>query len=1247
VRVCFDLRPKKRASKTYDKTKKSRLLDDKTTTNKQTNKQTATTISTIYMNQEDSSSSSSRCSSIHNNPTNHTMTANHHPPRPRLPHEGELRRRPEDDSFVLAILQQPTSSSLSSSINETYELHFDRTNFEFAQRLFAILDTENQGFLPKAAVHEFTTLRCPVFYRRDEDLMIQTRNTATTIAATPSTISSSSSLTSSLPTTPCSTNSPTFDEIWTVVGNCANHSNNRSNNNNNNSNDQVVSLGLEGWLVFCRFIALAQYLEAKRRFSARHLQQTMRHRNSPRGSEVVVVDVPPPQPPAPLTVQALMECDTLLSVPELDLDHSLLAVHDGTRNVQQRGAVQVQLLGKNYSTKHHSSSSNNHNNNNNSGSSSSSKNSNSSSTPLDFAISYCKGQDVVWVRRSMADLKWLDETFATQKVLGGTLCGRILPLFPTYSHSTGSLLLRDDSTSSSLLTHTTTTTIKVAKKSVGKIRDAAKSLWGTTLQAGSAVMNMTTSNNINNIIGPQVSDDASTDSGTSSASTAVTRTAAVTKPPRRTATGSSSTTTTSFDNFYNAQAPAAKARQLERYLNYLLEHPALSTSFPLNTILMASQSGLDAAKKALRDCAAANKEIQEQTPRLDDGKLRLAVADYGWVRTAAQAAIALRIHGMLETTGMPSASARLQHASLPAFPRGRWDSDVGSDHQPQPAQSEQQPRVPQHVGFEDGVVQVSSGLRRDVDLLGLGTHHAEDDPNGGSADDDDGYDLLPLPIPAPERRILMAGSSSGASNSSNLRGTSQETRFHYGSATLPENFLFQDDESAVLLGTLSIDDNIDKLREVIGSVDNTLRRCLASGGGIGKVRKDRNIVQLDVVKGFDGWEGMRGQFISQRSLLKGVNGLEQSKDIYEEGDLGLIDDFSWQTSLARSAVSAAEDVRSAVRASNTAANAKAAASNAAMSAQNACDSGNFSNIEEARAAQTRASIAQSHAIHAAVVDHEAKSVKRRAAVALANDVKCWNVHRKRELLRSTLAYAKSQHEATRRAVDAWSCLRDGYIESVVMPPLYDRRVTPTRPIQFNMQHSSSSDFFGDGLDAMGTKTRYTTEQLLQESSEVTATIFGGSSTMDSPPIVPVEHDLLHQPPSLDLTALEAPSDFFAEVSNDFLQNASALREKEDNQTDDSSDEETSKSTAFYETHALLPIATASPIPEEQDNDGTDTEFHDSSAENPMTASMQSLVDGLMNWGGTIDIDEELVLPPGMAASIAFEDSESLHKQKNK
>ena len=42
-----------------------------------------------------------------------------------------------------------------------------------------------------------------------------------------------------------------------------------------------------------------------------------------------------------------------------------------------------------------------------------------------------------------------------------------------------------------------------------------------------------------------------------------------------------------------------------------------------------------------------------------------------WVRTAAQAAVALQLHGVLETTGLPSASARLQHASLPSFNNSR------------------------------------------------------------------------------------------------------------------------------------------------------------------------------------------------------------------------------------------------------------------------------------------------------------------------------------------------------------------------------------------------------------------------------------------------------------------------------------------------------------------------------------------------------------------------------------------------
>ena len=69
-----------------------------------------------------------------------------------------------------------------------------------------------------------------------------------------------------------------------------------------------------------------------------------------------------------------------------------------------------------------------------------------------------------------------------------------------------------------------------------------------------------------------------------------------------------------------------------------------------------------------------------------------------------------------------------------------------------------------------------------------------------------------------------------------------------------------------------------------------------------------------------------------------------------------VSDLSWQTSLASSAVTAAEDVRAAVRVAKTAANARAAASSAALTAQTACEKGEFANLDEARAAQTRASI---------------------------------------------------------------------------------------------------------------------------------------------------------------------------------------------------------------------------------------------------------------------------------------------------
>ena len=402
----------------------------------------------------------------------------------------------------------------------SHELKYTSQHFDFCQKLFAILDTESRGAVDRTSVKEFVTLRCPVFCRRDEDLRrIRGEQDAQ--------------------------KSPTFDEVWKSVVESSRTPEMRL----TDEDLETVELGVEGWMVFCRFIALAQYLEAKRRFSARHLQQTMRHRNSPRGSEVVVVDVPPPEPPAPLSREQLAQYERKsqapLPLPELDLDHSLVAAHDLARrranSRPQQGTVKISLFGS-ASHQHHHDYSGFHG-------------SSSSSNDVEFKVTYLKNAESrdndapTVVRRSMEDMKWLNDTFKAHKVLGGTLCGRILPPFPG---SNGKILAsqfqRDDTLLNSSLQKTTGGAIAAAAAGVEIIKDVAKSLWKSESSKKKS-----------------------------------------SKPKNKAKAKPSPLLSLSLpESYYNPNSPAGKARQVERYLNYLLEHPALSTSFPLNTILKVS-----------------------------------------------------------------------------------------------------------------------------------------------------------------------------------------------------------------------------------------------------------------------------------------------------------------------------------------------------------------------------------------------------------------------------------------------------------------------------------------------------------------------------------------------------------------------------------------------------------------------------------------------------------------------------------
>jgi hypothetical protein len=408
-----------------------------------------------------------------------------------VPHRGSLCRLEGEDEmlYILEILLEDDT---------THELQFLRKDFDFSLRLFAIMDTESRGQITKTTVKEFVTLRCPVFWRRDDDLRR---------LGEPGT-------------------SPTFEEVWRAVAACS-----VSPPVEDSQEFSSIELGIEAWMVFCRFIALAQYLEAKRRFSGRHLQQTMRHRNAPRGSEVVVVDVPPPAPPLTLSASQLAqyerESHRCLPLPELDLDHSLLAAHDVLRRRQNvirfRGRVKIDLFGSPNSL----------------------LTSGPSQNAVEFCLTYARNpddgrmSDSVSVRRSMKDMKWLNDTFISHKALGGTLCGRILPPFP------GTVLSSQFHAEDSSLGSTGEAIAAAATAGVGMITDGIKSLWGNYL-------------------------------------TSIPNAAPM---PARDRPSPASTSFVLPESYYNPNSPAGKAGQLERYLNYLLEHPALSTSFPLNTIL--------------------------------------------------------------------------------------------------------------------------------------------------------------------------------------------------------------------------------------------------------------------------------------------------------------------------------------------------------------------------------------------------------------------------------------------------------------------------------------------------------------------------------------------------------------------------------------------------------------------------------------------------------------------------------------
>lgn len=485
----------------------------------------------------------------------------------------------------------------SPLVEGPFSLHFTKRDFEHLQRIFKCMDRDSLGFVHVHVFQQFCVFRCPSLrVKRDQD-------------------------------------SAHFDQLWNWVLDLqwspeprkASLSDIISASDNGSSGcdtggDQPLSssyyVGLEAWMIFARCLSLFQYHEAKRKFSGgtsellyqkgKQAISTEKHKNSSSEEDhMIMVDLPSCETSQEqLTIQALLEYEAeiydqyqvpwtemetdpkrqstlqmgngiMIPLPELDLDHSYISMYDDTSGASlQRLQMTVQV------SVYTSSS--------------------IPSSDLEFilqtkiqsALKYTNGMnhcdehddEEIIVKRSFSDMEWLHQQLKKDKQLGGALCGRIVPPFPSklvmmdsgtdYEESEGSANATTLSLHNTLIASSIPVTKSAVKTGVGIMTLAGKTaksfLWkGMSVATGTmkthALHGSSTKSQKGTI---RMSSEIPTN--TQSHSTLLKL-----SPHRSKKTFSSP----------SQDALQSKAKQLERYLNYMLEHPALSSSFALHMIL--------------------------------------------------------------------------------------------------------------------------------------------------------------------------------------------------------------------------------------------------------------------------------------------------------------------------------------------------------------------------------------------------------------------------------------------------------------------------------------------------------------------------------------------------------------------------------------------------------------------------------------------------------------------------------------
>jgi hypothetical protein len=248
-------------------------------------------------------------------------------------------------------------------------------------------------------------------------------------------------------------------------------------------------------------------------------------------------------------------------------------------------------------------------------------------------------------------------------------------------------------------------------------------------------------------------------------------------------------------------------------------------------------------------------------------------------------------------------------------------------------------------------------------------------------------------------------------------------------------------------------------------------------------------------------------------------------------------------------------------------------------------------------------------LHAAVVDHEAESAKRHSVISLANDVKYWNIRRKRELLIACLKVVKEQKRASEKSVAAWNHLKDGLLDA------------PDAFITRQFAESRRKSCLAETMDL--TKSALEENVCLEISRQLVKQTEGTEA--NGIPCLDCNCFITSTSESVAAKINHAGS-----IRKTNILKAPSLEDVEDNSI---FNDALSSSTSISDVQNV-----------DEDHRFSETQ---TTGENVMTDSMQSLVDGLLSWGGGNWENEdnfELALPRSMVTCLAIEQIDGLALQ---